>query len=100
MVIDTTLLKFILTLEYERRKVVLALESMDHWDEVLHSFIYEWPKGGSTFDFVDRTKSYGMTFQLKATKQKHFRNISMHQNIFKCKCPVFRCSTSVEVFKC
>ena len=29
MVIDTTLLKFILTLEYERRNVVLAFESME-----------------------------------------------------------------------
>ena len=29
MVNDTTLLKFILTLEYKRRKVVLAFESMD-----------------------------------------------------------------------
>ena len=29
MVNDTTLLKFILTLEYKRRKVVLAFDSMD-----------------------------------------------------------------------
>ena len=29
MAIDTTSLKYILTLEYERRKVVLAFESVD-----------------------------------------------------------------------
>ena len=45
--IDTTLLKFILTLAYEWRTVVLAFESMD---QTKFSIVfYEWPKGGSTF---------------------------------------------------
>ena len=45
--IDTTLLKFILTLAYERRTLVLAFESMD---QTKFSIVfYEWPKGGSTF---------------------------------------------------
>ena len=47
MVIDTTLLKFILTLAYERSEVVLAFESMD---QAKFSIVfYEWPNGGSTF---------------------------------------------------
>ena len=68
------MVKFILTLEVEVHYnpwVWTAQGGSSFWvygsDEVRHSFIYEWPKCGSTFEFVDRTKSYDMTFQLKAT---------------------------------
>ena len=49
------------------------------------------------FEFVDRMKSYDMSFQMRAIlSRKHFRNISMYEVLFICKCPVFRRSTSVK----
>ena len=71
MVIDTTLLKFILTIEYERRQVVLAFESVDQTKFSIVLFM-NGLRVVLPFEFVDRTKSYYVTFQMKATKQKTY----------------------------
>ena len=71
MVIDTTLLKFILTLEYEQRKVVLAFESVDQTKFFMVLFV-NGLRVVLPLEVVDRTKSYYVTFEMKATKQKTF----------------------------
>ena len=89
MVIDTTPLKFILTLEYKRRKVVLAFESMHQTKFSIVLFMNGlWVV--LPFEFVDMTKSYDMTFQMNATRQKTFpeyfdarRNIQVQVSSFQ-----------------
>ena len=87
--IDTTLLKFILTFEYERRKVILAFESMDQTTFSVVLFMNRLSVV-LPFEFVDRTRSYYVTCQMKATKQKTFpeyfdvrRNIQVQVSSFQ-----------------